>query len=88
MVNREGWIVKGEWYETIRHLPLMIHIFVARGNESARNEQTRHPRMASERRPMARNQPPAPLRAAPVGALRLPRATKSRMHRTLWKHDP
>jgi len=56
-MNREGWIVKGEWYETIHHLALTIHIFVARGNESARNEQTRHPREASERRPTARNQP-------------------------------
>ena len=50
--------MKGEWYETIHHLPLTIHIFVARGNEKASSASVRgHPRKASERRPTARNQP-------------------------------
>ncbi len=46
----------------------------------------RHPREATERRPVATNHHrlhkpnPAPLRAASAGALRLPRATQSRVH--------
>ena len=46
----------------------------------------RHPREAAERRPVATNHHrlhgpnPAPLRAAFAGALRLPRATQSRVH--------